>query len=98
MADGDFDGVHHGQELLAAVEFVDDLVFEAAQGEEGLGEEVSAAGGGVEEFQGGEFFLEGFEAVSVVVAEGDFFAAGGVFLAFYLGGDVLQFFAEGVEE
>ena len=86
LVDGDADGVFdESEDALALVAGGDGLVFESAEGQKSLGEEVSGAAGGVEEGEGGEFLLEGEEGGVALAGDGDF--EGGV-----------QFGAEGVEE
>ena len=54
------------EERLPAIALADDFVFEAAQGEVGLREEVARTAGGVEEAQGGQPLLEGVELAAAL--------------------------------
>ncbi len=69
--------------LAPGVEFGEDVEFEAAEFAVGDDEEVAAAAGGVEEAEGGDVFLQGFEAFVAGDAEG---------------ADVVELGAEVVEE
>ena len=60
LRDRNFDGVEHFAEVdLVAEKFFKDFVFETAEAKERFSKEVAGAASGIENFNGGKFFVEG---------------------------------------
>ena len=62
LADTNFDGVDDGShDDLGTLQFLQDFIFQTAQGNIAFCEEVAGATGGVEELEGGQLFLKCFQ-------------------------------------